>query len=218
MPLPAIIPIIAAGLSAAGGIAQASAGRKTQEAAQLALDSYQRQDLTNYAENLKVRTEAQDFKAQQYDKTFATALDVLQSSGNFTSATNLVQQNLTAKRELANDIQQQRNRLDQLKLQEQARIRSLQEQRERDDLAGIGAQYQFGAQQKAQGQQAAIGAFGQLASLGIQGGFGGGNVNTQATGTPLAQNAPTVAPNNTNPVFQQGTPDANMYYNQYYGG
>lgn len=217
MPIPAIIPILAAGLSAGSSIAQISAGNKTARDAKQALDSYQRQDLTNYAEGLPIRTEAQQFKAQQYDQATANALNIVQQSGNFGNVTGIVNQNLAAKKEIAADIQTQRNKIDQLKLDEATRIRTLQEQREKDDLAGIGAQYQFGQQQKAQGVQGLASSFGQLAQLGIQGGFEGANPNKAPAGTPLATNSAGQTVDATKFYQPQVGTEAAATYNEYYG-
>lgn len=144
--------IAAVGLSAASSISQIISGNKTKREAEADIDGYDRQELNNEAENiLKVRTEAQDFKANEYDQTFANALDILQTSGSFGNVSSLINQNTQAKQTIATDIQSQRNRIDQAKLQEQQSIRSITETRQSQDLAGLGAKAGYGQQQAQQG-------------------------------------------------------------------
>lgn len=183
MPLPAVLAAIGIAGSAGAGIAQAISGGRLAREAQAALDSYQRQDLTNLAESLPLRTDAQRFQAQQQDASLASVLNVLQQGGNFTAATSIANQSLQAKQSIAATIQGQQDKLDQLKLDEEIKIRGLRETREQNDLAGLGAQLQFGNQQRAQGISAIGNAFGTLANAasgGLFGGGGAGGANTRA--------------------------------------
>ena len=170
MPLP-LLAIAGAAGTAGAGIAQAISGGNLAREAQSALDSYQRQDLTNAADNLVLRTDAQQFQAQQQDGSLASVLNVLQQGGNFTAANSVANQSLQAKQSIAATIQGQQDRLDQLKLEEEIRLRDLTERREESDLAGLGAQLQYGNQQRAQGLSAIGSAFGQLSTAAAGGLF-----------------------------------------------
>ena len=172
------------------GIAQITSGNKLARKAQNEIDTYQRQEFTNLADTLSVRTEAQDFQGQQADKSLATQLDFLRQGGSFTNATAITNQSLQAKQEIAQTIQTQRNRLDELRVNEASKIRGLQEDREKSDLAGLGAQLRFGQQQKAQGIGAIGGAFGNLTKAAAGGAFGGAGAagaGAAQTGAGLAQ-------------------------------
>lgn len=183
MPLPAVLALAGAAVQAGTGIAQSISGGRTAREARDAINSYQRQDLTNLAENLPLRTEAQQFQAQQQDQTLANVLNVLQQGGSFGNVTAITNQALTAKQNIAATIQQQRNRLDDLRLQEEQKVRQLQEQREIADLQGLGAQLQYGNQQRQQGLSA-IGAAGGTLLKAAGGGLFKGN--TAAATTPAA--------------------------------
>ena len=209
MPLPAILAAAGAVGSAVSGLSQAGQGRRVAQDAQRALNNYQRQSFTNAAQGLQVRTEGQEFQAAQTDRSLATNLDYLRQGGSFTNATALTNQALDAKANIAKTIEQQRNRVDQLKVQEEQNIRSLIEARERADLAGLGSQIQYGNQLRAGGIAAVGSGFGQLATAAAGGVFKrGGNLAGQ-TGQQYNIQRP-VTQTNTNPVRVQ---DANPRLN-----
>ena len=188
MPLPLIAAAVGAVGSGISGAIQASRGRKQAREAQREIDAFQRQDLTNFADQLQVRTEAQDFQAEQSDQSLANVLDTLQQGGSFESATSLANQSLKAKQNIAATIQQQRNKIDLVRQQENSAIRGIQENRDNANLAGLGAKLQFGNQQRAQGQAAIGGAFGTLLKAGISG-LGGATGAAGAAGGGLAGGA-----------------------------
>ena len=166
------VQLVLAAITAGIGVFQAVAGAKQAAEAKKNIDSYKRQDLTDLSKTIKLRTEAQDFEAEQADRTLAGTLDVLRQGGSFTNATALANQAIESKRNIAKSIEQQRTRLDLLSLQERQNVRQLTEQRERDDLAGLGAQLASGQAQQAQGI-AAIGSAALSAASGLSGGGGG---------------------------------------------
>lgn len=169
---------IALGVGALAGVAsgaqQAIQGGKTADQAQSDIDGYERQEFRNLADDLKVRTEAQDFQADQTDRSLATQLDFLRQGGSFTNATAVTNQAIEAKQKISESIQNQRGRIDEAKLSEGQNIRGLVENRENADLAGLGAQLQYGNQQKAQGIQAIGSTIQNTALSAASGGFGGG--------------------------------------------
>ena len=178
MPLPLIAAAVGAVGAGVSGAIQSSRGAKQAREAQSEINAFQRQDLTNFADQLKVRTEAQDFQAEQSDQSLANVLDTLSQGGSFESATSLINSSLRAKKDIAATIQEQRNRIDQTRVQENQSIRSIQEARDNADLAGLGAKLQYGNQQRAQGQAAIGSAFGTLAkgaisAAGAEGGLFG---------------------------------------------
>lgn len=146
---------IALGIGTAASLAVSAnsivQGNKNANQGQADLDAYQRQEFTNVADNLKVRTEAQDFQAQAIDRSLASQLDFLRQGGSYTNATSITNQAINAKQQIASTIQTQRNRIDEIRSQDDSRIRDLNEARENSDIAGLGAQIQYGNQQKQQG-------------------------------------------------------------------
>ena len=166
------VQLVLAAITAGIGVFQAVSGAKQAAEAKSDINSYKRQDLSDLSKTIKLRTESQDFEAEQTDRTLAGTLDVLRQGGSFTNATALANQAIESKRNIAKNIEQQRNRLDLLSLQERSNVRQLQEQRERDDLAGLGAQLASGQAQQAQGLSA-IGSAALTAATSL-GGSGGG--------------------------------------------
>tara|TARA_Y100001937_G_scaffold128768_1_gene207773 strand:- start:6433 stop:7311 length:879 start_codon:yes stop_codon:yes gene_type:complete len=176
--------------------------------------------LTNPFANLQVATQAAEMKAEEADISLANTLDTLRATGaGAAGATALAQAAAKSKQGIAADIEKQeaRNaelraageqRLEQMRLQETARVQSAQmkgamfkfgaqEARDvakLDRLAGLADQY--GAQAAASQQQAssmfgsALGAFGgALTSMGMSGALGGANKAAQGV-TGLMTNPP----------------------------
>ncbi|MCH9665588.1 MAG: hypothetical protein K0U41_07025 [Gammaproteobacteria bacterium] len=140
-------------------------GRQIERDATRALDEFQRQELVNAADSLSVRTEAQGFQAEQNNQIFANQLDVLAQGGNFGAATGLASQATLANQKIAGSIQDQRNRIDQVRASDAQNIRTIQDTNEDSEIAGLGAERLRGIGQRQEGEAALHGARQQTVGL-----------------------------------------------------
>ena len=165
------LPVVAAAVGIAGqigtGIYQSIQGGKMAKQAQNDIDAYVRQDITNYAENLRLTKRAQDWQAQQTDQSLASVLDVVRQGGSFTNATALTNQAIKAKAGIAATIEKQEQAIENARVEGAFKVQQLQEKREQADLEGLGAQLGYGLQMQQQGYGTIGSGFGNLAKLGI---------------------------------------------------
>ena len=171
--------IASAGASVAAGASQAKRGKKMAKQAQQDIEDFQRQDLRNvYAgmalpmEGFRMQEEALAQREAETTGAFARA------GGRGLAQLPVMQQQLSQERaRLGAQLQDVKFKMQQMIAQDESRMQGMQEQREQQELAGLGAMYQYGQEQRAMGQQAIGRGIGQLASAGAQfaGGFGGGS-------------------------------------------
>ena len=193
-----------------------SSGAKMLRRAQDAIDTYQRQTLQNTYDQVGVSRLGADLMSQENARMAAMSADALRSSGaRGLGMLGQVQRNTNnMNQQLASDLDRQQQGINMARAQDDARIRQMQEQREREDLAGLGRQLEVGRQDKFGGiQDMAQGMLG-AASIGInhemmqQGALSnmGALGATQATATNAFQ--PT-----TQPIYN-ALPWANPYTGQ----
>lgn len=155
----------AAAGSTAVSIGQAREGRRRQKRAQKALDAYQRQELTNVYAGLTAPVEGFRLRQEQVKADIASQTEALSRAGARGLVGGLPQVQDYSERAFAQigaDLEQTQFRIQQMIAEDEARIRGLQEERERADIAGLGAEIQAGRQQRYQGIQQAIGSVGAL--------------------------------------------------------
>lgn len=138
MPI-ALVAVAAVGLGLS--VYQTVDAKKKEKEAQKAAEDYQRQQLTNPYENLKVSTLGAELQQQNLNNQVATATDALSAGGSRailgglpTIYDNVIQAN----QQIAANLDQQENQNQQLEAQGNLSLQSMTEQRERDDLLGIG--------------------------------------------------------------------------------
>ena len=156
-----------AGIGAVTGIAQAIGGARQRRNAREALENYQRQKLTNVADELSVYTKGADLQREESSRMGASAVDALQRGGARTLIGGLGQvqsNNMMMNRQIGADLEQQQARIDQIRARDSATIRGMQEQREQADINALSSQYNAGNQQMWQG----IGGVAQAGISGIQ--------------------------------------------------
>lgn len=149
-----------AGISAIGGVIKSIKGAKQEREARKAIDEYTRQDLTNAFDKTKVSTMGADLQREELARATASSVQALQQGGARALGTGIgaVQQaNIQQSREIGADLDKQFQQIEMAKATDEARIREIQEQREKDDLAGLG-------QQLATGQQNFMSGIGDIAS------------------------------------------------------
>lgn len=147
--LPAAIAIGGLAVSAIGGIAQAISGASRTSKAKRALENYQRQELRNVTEGLRVSTLGAELQTQEAQRRFATSVDALRSGGVRGVVGGLGQQEMmqqSQQQRIAAGLDQQQRQIDMMRAQDEARIRAMQEQRESQEIQGLGSEIAAGRQ------------------------------------------------------------------------
>lgn len=133
--------IIAAGVSIASGAAKTITAAKQRKKYQQMIDGYQRQELKNPYENLRVSTLGAMVEQENTAQNTATALYNLRQSGTnaVIGATGLVvKQSNQVNKKIAAELDKQAARNELYKAQGSMQIQGMAEQREQEDLAGLG--------------------------------------------------------------------------------
>ena len=181
------LPAVLIGLSAAASLAQTISGISRRSKAKRALENYQRQNLKNITDGLRVSTLGAELQTQELQRRVATSIDALRSGGTRAVVGGLPvveSQQQRAQQQIAADLDRQQQRIDMMRAQDEARIRQIQEQRESMEIAGLGSEMAMGSQMT----QAGLGGLSSaaLAAVSLEGdgsGLGGSNSGEGLTGT-----------------------------------
>ena len=191
-----------AGIGALAGGIQAISGAKQRRDAQQALEDYQRQELTNVAEGLQVSTLGADLQREEQARLASTQVGALQGAGvrGLIGGLGRVEAgNQMVNREIAAGLDMQQKQIDQMRAQDEASIRGMQEQREVSDIAGLSSQYNAGNAMMWQG----IGGIAQSGMSALSAGIGAGGAEAMEEQARVTQ----ATPSQINPVggatFQQ---------------
>lgn len=188
---------LATGAAIAGGVALAGAATQTIDGisdtkqGKEALANYQRQDLenSNVYKNMQISTLGSDLMREENARFMGSSIDAIRGGGvnsvlsalpKLQAQTNL--NNRRAQVELDNQVTRRNYAI----AGDDARIRSMVEQRENADLAGIGQQIAVGKQNTFSGIRAGANAL-FSASSGLEGNIGGGS---KAQGTSSQTSSP----------------------------
>lgn len=151
MPI-ALVAVAAVGLGLS--VYQTVDAKKKEKEAKQAADEYQRQNLTNPYENLQVSTLGADLQQQNLNNQVTTATDALRAGGARavlgglpTIYDNVIQAN----QQIAAGLDQQYNQNQQARAQGNAMVQNMNEQRESNDLLGIGNAMNVARQEYNQG-------------------------------------------------------------------
>lgn len=131
----------------AGGIYSAISGAKEKRDADKMLAEYNRQPLENIAENLQVSTRGADVATENQARLEANQVDALRGGGTRALVAGLgrVEAGSQAVAEnIGANLDQQQKDIDQMKAQDDARIRAIQENREIADISALSSQSQAG--------------------------------------------------------------------------
>ena len=175
----------------AGSAFNMFSANQQKNAAQEAIDNYERQELDNAYENLQVSTLGADLATEQAAVQQANAVQALQGAGTrgLAQIGQLQAASNTLSREIGADLDRQQKEIDRMAAQDDARIRDMQESREQQELAGYGSQLNAANQKQAQALNSGIASIGTgIAS--VQGNKPAGSTNlaprqTQVTGPTL---------------------------------
>lgn len=137
---------IGAGLAAY----QTYQGAENKRKGQKSLQDYNRQDLqgSNVYEGVPISTVGSDILREETQRTSANAIDSIRNMGSRGAAflPGVIASNNNANREARNYLDDQVNKRNYAIAGDQSTIRSMEEERENADLAGIGNQIQVGRQ------------------------------------------------------------------------
>ena len=137
------------GASAIGSISQMISGASRTSKAKRALENYQRQELRNVTEGMRVSTLEAQFNTQEAQRRFETSVDALRSGGVRGVVGGLGRQEMLAQnvqQRASAGLDQQQRQIEMMRAQDEANIRAMQEQRESDEIAGLGAELAAGRQ------------------------------------------------------------------------
>jgi hypothetical protein len=132
---------IIGGLGLAKGAYDAYQGNKDQKKHQAELDAYQRQTLENTYKNMQISTIGSDMMREESSRNMATAMNTIGNAGSravIGATPKLVAEQNNVNRTIQKDLDDQTQRRNYAIAQDDAQIRGMQEQREYQDLAGIG--------------------------------------------------------------------------------
>ena len=133
-------------IGAIGSIGQMISGASRANKARKALENYQRQELKNVTEGMRVSTLAAEMKTEEAQRRFATTVEALQSGGVRGLVGGLGVAEQQQQQQIAADLDRQQVQIEQMRAQDEARIRSMQEARESQEIQGMGAELAAGRQ------------------------------------------------------------------------
>lgn len=200
MPAAAAVPAAITGVT---GIAQAIGAGKEAKRAKEAIDNYQRQTLTNPYSGLQVSTLGADRMREDLARTVATMTEQAALGGIkgvASLAPNIIQQQNAQEAQIAANLDEQEKQRQQMIAQGNAMVQQMTEQRENNDLLGLGQQLSVAQQNKANG-------FNTVAQAGA------GAMAAGASG--LFSKTPTAASVDTKNILNKGVAaTAPLNYNQ----
>ena len=172
--------IIAAGsaaLSAGTGIAGAISQGKQAKNYQKQMENYQRQTLVNPYAGLQVSTLGADRQREDLNRTMTTYGNLASLSGTRGIASllpNLTQTQNDQTAKIAANLDEQEKQRQQLIAQGDAQVQAMQENREQNDLLGLGNAYQTAKSNQAQSMGMIAQGLGTLGYAAANGVFNGG--------------------------------------------
>jgi len=185
---------ISAGLGVIGGISQMIGGAKEKRDAENALENYKRQELNNVAEGLQVSTLGSDLQREEQSRLASGQIQAARESGTrgMLGALGKIEAgNQRVMQQTGADLDMQQKQIDQMRAEDQARIRSMQENREIGDLSALSSQLQSGKQDMNMGMGNIVQGVGMFGGgMGKQGASTGG-FETSGAATDM-----------TNPMYQ----------------
>ena len=167
MPAPLAIPLIAAGVSAAASLYQTVSGISQKAKARNMAREYKRQSLSNVYKNLGMSTAAEEAASERISRNVATQTEALSKLGSrgVGRIGAVAQQSQEAQTQVSASLDQKKRELDRLIAGDEIRIQQTEEQRDRDNIAGMGQLGYVGSQNIASGVGNIADSAGQFARL-----------------------------------------------------
>ena len=165
---------LSAGTGIAGSISQGKQAKNYQEQIQ----NYERQKLVNPFAGLQVSTLGADRQREDLNRTMTTYGNLASLSGTRGIASllpNLTQTQNDQTAKIAANLDEQEKQRQQLIAQGDAQVQAMQENREQNDLLGLGNALQTARANQAQSMGMIAQGLGILGYAAAKGVFGGGN-------------------------------------------
>jgi len=195
MPI-ALVAVAAVGLGLS--VYQTVDAKKKEKEAKKAAEEYERQQLKNPYENLQVSTLGAELQQQNLNNQVGTAVDTLRAGGTraiLGGLPTIYDSVIQSNNQIAAGLDQQYNQNQQLAAQGSAMVQNMNEQRENNDLLGIGN---------------AINTYRQEYNQGLNNTIKSGVNVANAVSTLPTSNTTSTTNNNSNPNFGRagifGTP------------
>lgn len=141
------VALVGAGVGILAGGAQAVSGAVRAKRAKRDLENYERQEVTDLADNLRVSTLGAEQQQEGLAQSESTAVEALQASGarGVIGGVSGVQKNRAqAEQGIAAGLDQQMANIEQVKYQDKVRQFETTESRQNQDIAGMAAEMQAG--------------------------------------------------------------------------
>ena len=132
---------IMGGLTLGKGAFDTIKASKEKKQRQAELDAYQRQELTNSYKNMQISTIGSDLMREESSRNMATAMNSIGNAGTraiIGATPKLVAEQNNVDRTIQKELDDQVQKRDYAIAGDDAQIRGMQEQREYQDLAGLG--------------------------------------------------------------------------------
>ena len=145
---------IIGGLGLAKGIYDTASASKKEKARQAELDAYQRQELTNAYKDMQISTIGSDAMREESSRNIATAMNTVGNAGTraiIGATPKLVAEQNDVNKNIQKELDDQVQKRNYAIAGDDAQIRSMQEQRENADLAGLGNAIDVARQDKNMG-------------------------------------------------------------------
>lgn len=139
--MPAAAAVVGGVVGIGSGLAQSIGAGRRAKRIQEQIDNYQRQTLQNPYNTLQVSTMGADLQREDLARSMATNANLLSMGGSrglVGGLPNLMAQQVAAEQQIAANLDQQYIQNQNMKAQGNAMVQQMQEQRERDDLLGLG--------------------------------------------------------------------------------
>lgn len=198
--MPAAAAAIPTAISGVASIGQMISGNKAAKKTQEAIDNYKRQDLTNPYESLQVSTMGADRQREDLARSISTMANNSVMGGSRAilglAPQMLAQQNQQEAQIMANLDEQEKQR-QQMVARGNEMVQNMQENREQNDLMGLGNALNTARQERMNGVNGLMQTAMGVAKLGSEGAFNGvfGNKTTTPTiTTPTITNDEVLTP------------------------
>lgn len=155
MPAAIAVPLIITAVSAGASIYQSAEANKKAKNAQKQIDDYKRQDLENPYQNIQTSTLAADRQREDLARTVSTTANLAAAGGSRAIAAltpQLIAQQNSQEAQIMANLDEQEKERQRLIAGGEAQRQGMLEQRENNDLLGLGNNLAIAQQQKADAQ------------------------------------------------------------------
>ena len=166
------IPLVIGAIQAGAALAKGIAGARQSSKANKALKNFQRQELRNITEGMRISTLKAEQETKESQRRFSTSVEALRSAGVRGLMGGLPQQvqlEQAQQQMISADLDRQQRQIEMMRAEDEARIQGMQERRDQFEIGRLMGEQAAGRQQIT----SAIGDFASAATAFIpQAGYG----------------------------------------------